>query len=46
MYLNWPLQSLELNPIENLWDVLERSLKSNLILPSLLDDLRRKFMLL
>jgi len=39
MLINWPAQSPDLNPIEHLWDHLERSLRNRLDLPKNLADL-------
>ena len=40
--MDWPPES-RLNPIENLWDVLEKTLHSGPTLPSSLQDLGEKF---
>ena len=39
MLINWPAQSPDLNPIEHLWDHLERSLRNRSDLPKNLADL-------
>ncbi|XP_051513701.1 zinc finger protein 436 isoform X2 [Myxocyprinus asiaticus] len=43
-HMNWPPQSPDLNPTESLWDVLEKTLQSDLTLPSSIQDLGQKFM--
>ena len=39
MLINWPAQSPDLNPIEHLWDHLERSLRNRPDLPKNLANL-------
>lgn len=43
-HMDWPPQSLDLNPIENIWDMLEKALCSGQTLPSLIKDLGEKLM--
>ncbi|GBN81155.1 hypothetical protein AVEN_258388-1 [Araneus ventricosus] len=45
-HLIWPPQSLDLSPIENLSDVLERALRDDTNLPPSIEDLGSKLMLL
>ena len=37
--MDWPPQSQDLNPVENTWDVLEKTLRSDMTLPSSMQDL-------
>ncbi|GBM55978.1 Transposable element Tcb2 transposase [Araneus ventricosus] len=37
--MNWPLRSPDLNPIEHLWDVLEKSVKAHHTTPATLTEL-------
>ena len=41
-HMDWPPQSSDLNPIENLWSVQEKALRSGLTLPSSIQDLGEK----
>ena len=41
-HMNWPAQFPDLNPIENLWDELERKLRDTSPLPKTLPDLGDK----
>ncbi|GBM13985.1 hypothetical protein AVEN_152401-1 [Araneus ventricosus] len=44
--LIWPLESPDVNTVENLWDVLERALRNDTNLLSSIEDLSDKLMLL
>lgn len=44
--MNWPPQSLDLNPIENLGDQLERELRASTPIPSLFEDLSQRLLVL
>ena len=37
--LPWPAQSLNMNPIENLWDELERQVRTRKLLPKNREEL-------
>ena len=43
-HMDWPPQSPDLSPTENLWDVLEKALHSGPTLPSSIQDLGEKLM--
>lgn len=43
-YKDWPPQSPGLNPIENFWDELEKTLPSGPTLPSSVQDIDEKLM--
>ena len=39
-HLSWPPDSPDLNPIENVWDMVERRIRQHSLLPSNLQDLK------
>ena len=42
--MEWPPQSPDLNPIENVWDQLERKLRAPTPLPSSLEELSQRLL--
>ena len=43
-HVEWPLQFPDLNPIENLWDQLERQLQASTPLPFSLEELSQRLL--